>query len=36
MPGVFAIATVVDYLRRWSTEIYWAWFKKNILDFQVL
>ncbi|KAH0423286.1 Methyltransferase type 11 [Colletotrichum camelliae] len=32
LQGVYAIATALEYLGRWSTETYWPWYKKNILD----
>ncbi|EXL63818.1 hypothetical protein FOPG_19910 [Fusarium oxysporum f. sp. conglutinans race 2 54008] len=30
--GIYAIATVVEYLRHWTETAYWEWFKRNILD----
>ncbi|KPM42296.1 hypothetical protein AK830_g4247 [Neonectria ditissima] len=32
VPGIYAIATVVEHLRLWTAIVYWEWFKKNILD----
>lgn len=33
--GIYAIATVLEYLRWWTEEVYWTWFKKYILDPQL-
>ncbi|KAJ0131916.1 NADH dehydrogenase [ubiquinone] 1 beta subcomplex subunit 9 [Fusarium oxysporum f. sp. albedinis] len=30
LAGVYAIATVMQYLRHWTETVYWEWFKKNI------
>ncbi|EQL03363.1 Methyltransferase type 11 [Ophiocordyceps sinensis CO18] len=31
LAGVYAIATTLEYLKRWSVDTFWEWYKRNVL-----